>query len=223
MTESGKIFDQVIALAGLAQSAALIDRLARTGYDSREDMAVLTYALFQKNPVSAESVFIHKKNLKTGLQTLRYLLRYTDPVEQSQYNYSEIMRYCLSILYLEKKLRQHKPMMESIGNRLDQIKLQADHFQPVDCTQPDHSGLVHENVLAAIASLYEDTLSTLKFRVQVNGNPLFLQQSAVVHKIRTLLLCGIRCAFLWRQVGGNRLSLLMNRNRLAHAIDTLLV
>lgn len=216
------IHNQIIALAAVAQAATLIDKLARTGYDDSESFKTLIHGLLETQPSSTAAVFIDSQHLRLGLETLRYLLQQGDTKANSNHNYSEIMRYCLSMLHLERKLGSRQDMLETIGKRIQQVKSQTEHFRPGEETGKLHSGMLHENVLANIASIYTDTLSTLRFRVQVNGNPTYLQQELMVHKIRSLLLCGIRAAVLWRQVGGGRLTLLLKRKQYAQITSELL-
>ena len=69
-------------------------------------------------------------------------------------------------------------------------------------------------VIAASGALYQDTLSTLRQRIQVQGDMRNLQQPNNASKIRGILLAGIRTARLWRQVGGHRWQLVLNRRKL---------
>jgi len=206
---------QVIALAAIAQAATLIDKLARTGHDDKESFQTLVYGLLEMNPSSTSAIYVDNHHLRLGLETFHHLLRQGDTKANSNQNYAEIMRYSLSMLHLERKLGSHREMLATIGKRLGQAKEQASHFRPGEESGKLHGGLLHENVLANIASIYTDTLSTLRFRVQVNGNPTYLQQELIVHKIRSLLLCGIRAAVLWKQVGGSRFSILWKRKQYA--------
>ena len=205
------IENQVIALAAVAQAATLIDRLARTGQDDSEAFKTLVHGLLEMNPRSTAEIYIDPAHLRTGYQTLCYLLQSGGGTPETRQNNAEIMRYCLSMLHLERKLVTRKDMLDTVGHRLEQVKAQIEHFRPSDESGKIHGGYLHKSVLANIASVYTDTLSTLRFRVQVNGNPTHLQQEQVVHRIRTLLLCGIRAAVLWRQIGGTRLGLLLKR------------
>ena len=45
----------------------------------------------------------------------------------------------------------------------------------------------------------------------VSGEPHHLSDPKNANKIRALLLAGMRSAVLWRQLGGNRLQLLLAR------------
>jgi len=68
-------------------------------------------------------------------------------------------------------------------------------------------------VISRLAALYSSTLSTLKPRVMVTGNPQLLQQDIVVEKVRASLLAAVRSAVLWRQVGGRQWQFLLNRRQ----------
>jgi high frequency lysogenization protein len=74
--------------------------------------------------------------------------------------------------------------------------------------------MLHPNLLANLADIYSRTLSTLQPRIMVRGEPLYLNNPDNQNRIRTLLLAGIRAAWLWRQVGGSRWKILFGRNRL---------
>ncbi|MCY1460592.1 High frequency lysogenization protein HflD [compost metagenome] len=69
-------------------------------------------------------------------------------------------------------------------------------------------------MIAACGALYQDTLSTLRQRIQVHGDMRQLQQPSNASKIRALLLAGIRSARLWRQLGGHRWQLVFSRRKL---------
>ena len=45
----------------------------------------------------------------------------------------------------------------------------------------------------------------------VSGENHLLTDSAIANRIRALLLCGMRSAILWRQLGGSRWQLLLKR------------
>ena len=78
--------------------------------------------------------------------------------------------------------------------------------------------MVHDNVLANIASLYQQTLSTLRQRIQVKGNAMYLQQPGVAERIRCMLFAAVRSAHLWRQLGGKRYHLVLYRKALIKAL-----
>ena len=83
-------------------------------------------------------------------------------------------------------------------------------------------GSPHHDVVAGLASLYADTISHLRPRVMVQGNPHYLGQAGVVAEIRALLLAALRAAVLWRQMGGSLWDFLFRRRDMAAAIDRLM-
>lgn len=185
-----------IALAGVFQMSALVDRLATTGYLPKEEFHTAVTSLLEQNPKSVEATYGGIENLALGFEVLVHVL--TELKKESTQNK---VRYVLGIFYLQKKLRQHKAMLSVIGSRLQTAKQQAEHFEPT-----------HDNVIANLADLYTDTISRFRFRIHVRGDPTYLQQQRVANQVRTLLFSGIRSATLWQQLGGKRWHILVSRN-----------
>ncbi|MFT5592732.1 MAG: high frequency lysogenization protein [Oceanicoccus sp.] len=194
------IDNQALALAGIFQAAHLVEQLARTGNVNEKDLKTCIESLFQTHPKSIEDVYGgSRENLKLGYKEVRFL---TDGKTRTGSS-PDVMRYALGVLHLESKLRKNNQMMPKVSKGIEQAKRQLDHF---------HSG--HENLIANLSGLYQETLSTFRFRIHVTGNAQHLQNSQNAHKIRALLLCAVRSAILWRQVGGRRWQLLFNRQKL---------
>ena len=198
--------DQALALAGVFQAAILVERLAKTGTAPAEQLETGVYSLFQQNPETTEDVFGGVEKVLPGLRAARQLL-----ATRTHPEYTDCLRYVLSILYLQRQLAKKPDLLSIIGNRLEKAQLQTDHF-----------GIGHENVSANLASIYSDTLSTFRFRIQVLGDFNFLQQQRIANQIRTMLFAGVRSAMLWRQLGGRRLHLLFQRKKLMTAMDALI-
>lgn len=198
--------DQALALAGIFQSAVLVERLAKTGTAPQEQLETGVHSLFQLNPDCADDVFGGADKLLPGLKVSRQLLKSRQHPE-----YTDCLRYTLSILYLQRQLGKKNDLLSIIGSRLEKAKVQAEHFSPT-----------HENVFSNLASIYSDTLSTFRFRIQVLGDFNFLQQQRIANQIRTMLFAGVRAATLWRQLGGRRLHLLFQRKKLLAATDELI-
>ncbi|KRG72916.1 DUF489 family protein, partial [Stenotrophomonas pavanii] len=76
--------------------------------------------------------------------------------------------------------------------------------------------------LASLGGPYAETISRLKPRVMVQGNPHYLGQAGVVAEIRALLLAAVRAAVLWRQLGGSYWDFLFGRKAMIEAVDRLL-
>lgn len=195
-----------IALAGVTQAIDVMDKLARTGYLNSSPFATSVNSLFEQNPSDAEAVFDGAGNLERGLEVLVDLLKHRRSKE-----HTTIIGYCLGIFHLQRKLYKNKAMLSAVGKRLEQARHQVQHF-----------GVAHENVIANLASIYSETISTFPFRIQVVGEYQYLQQQRVADQVRVLLLSAVRAATLWRQVGGSRWQLLLHRARILSTAEDLL-
>lgn len=198
---------QLIALGAVFESAALVDKLARTGQISEAPLGCMLGSLLARNPASTLDVYGGDSlNLRDGFKALTSALERKPGSLQR-----EPLRYALAMLTLERQLDKRGDMLDLIGQRLDQVEQQVQHF-----------GLVHENVIASFASIYQDTLSTFRQRIQVHGDMRHLQVSSNAARIRALLLAGIRSARLWRQLGGSRWQMVFSRRRLLNELYPLL-
>ena len=198
--------DQSIALAGIFQSAALVHQLAVSGTCSTEEFEICIRSIFNQNPTSAADVYDNKiDKLNLGAKELLKLIG-----ERRNSHDNHIVNYALSLIHLENKLRKNSKMLDSISEKLDSTAHQLEHFPPT-----------HSNVIANLASVYQETISTYRFRIQIKGNSRYLQVPEYTNKIRALLLAGIRAAILWRQVGGSRWTLFFKSKKVRSALEEL--
>ncbi|MCI0916454.1 high frequency lysogenization protein HflD [Stutzerimonas stutzeri] len=199
--------EQLIALGAVFEAAVLVDRIARTGQVPNAALgSMLGSLLVRENKPALEIYGGDDLNLRDGYRALVGALeRDTSSLQR------EPLRYALAMIGLERQLDKRSDMLQVIGSRLDQIQQQVDHF-----------GLTHENVIASFGGLYQDTLSTFRQRIQVQGDMRHLQQTDNAAKIRALLLAGIRAARLWRQLGGHRWQMVFSRRRLLDALYAML-
>ncbi len=212
--------EQAIALAGVFQAAALVDQIAKRGLIPQNSFDASVNSIFMTSPKMTEDVYGGAKEIPFSLHVgLKSLLDLADKKSQQE---KDITRYALGMLHLENRLSKHPTMLSTISEGLDQISEKARYFEetsngdlatgdePQDAIDSRYS---HPNVIAAIAGLYQETISTFSFRIQVTGEPRHLQNPDNANKVRALLLAGIRAAILWRQVGGKRWQLLLFRSR----------
>ena len=198
-----RLDEQLLALGGVFTAAALADRIARTGRAPEAQLSCLLGSLLVRDPQNTLEVFGGDDlNLREGYKALAGALERNSSSLQR-----EPLRYALALLMLERQLAKRDDLLQIIGQRLQQIEQQVGHF-----------GLTHANVIAACGGLYQDTISTFRQRIQVHGDMRFLQQPDNAARIRALLLAGIRCARLWRQLGGHRWQLVFSRQKLLQAI-----
>ncbi|MDR5897902.1 high frequency lysogenization protein HflD [Halomonas vilamensis] len=195
---------QALALAGVFQAASLVDELARTGQVDQRAWDTLIQATVDTNPDSFEAIYGgHPNNLRRGLDMLEALVgrKQADPV---------VLRYGFSLLLLMNQLRKNDNMMDQLGDKLSHVQHQAEHF-----------GSTHENVIASLGEAYQETLSTFKTRIVVQGDPSMLQSRMMPERVRACLMAGIRFALLWHQQGGRRWKLIFQRKALRRALDDL--
>lgn len=210
MSQIDKHEQQTIALAAIFQAASLVEQLARTGEIPTPELELLITSLFKQNPNDFNEIYGSRPNLQAGYHGICKLMG-NDSAKLKQDIKPEVMRYALSIVHLESRLRKNSHMMNQLGESIHASVRQADHFH-----------ITHESVIGSLADTYQQTLSTLSFRIKVTGNPQILQNSHNANKVRALLLSGIRAAILWRQVGGRRWHLLLNRKRYIKDAQSLL-
>jgi len=196
---------QTIALAGVAQAARLVDQVSKTGSYPLEFLTPSIGSLFQFDLDSAEDIYGGIAGVKLGLNNLSSLLASRQAEENR-----DLARYVFAMLYLERQFAADPAMMSVVHSRLQHASFRAEHFSN---NAPD---LCH-----SISGIYQDTLSKLKFRIKVSGSAQHLQNTKNADIIRALLLAGIRSAFLWRQLGGRRWKLLLQRKQLLHASQQL--
>ncbi|WP_437889308.1 high frequency lysogenization protein HflD [Phytobacter sp. V91] len=193
-------YDITLALAGICQSARLVQQLAHEGHCDADALHVSLNSVIDLNPDSTLSVFGgSESNLRIGLETLLGVLNASNRQGLS----GELTRYTLSLMVLERKLAAQKGAMDTLGDRISGLQRQLDHFD-----------LQSETLLSAMAAIYVDVISPLGPRIQVTGSPDMLQSALIQAKVRASLLAGIRAAVLWHQVGGGRLQLMFSRSRL---------
>ncbi|VDA98145.1 High frequency lysogenization protein HflD [Escherichia coli] len=94
----------------------------------------------------------------------------------------------LSLMVLERKLSSAKGALDTLGNRINGLQRQLEHFD-----------LQSETLMSAMAAIYVDVISPLGPRIQVTGSPAVLQSPQVQAKVRATLLAGIRAAVLWHR------------------------
>ena len=192
-----------IAFAGMCQAAYLVDKLSTTG--STGDQSAFEASLHSIMRTESDSpldIFGGYSSLNVGFNSMLEQLGNKDKKRNMQ-----ITKYLIGIIILEKKLSKKPGTLNLLSERINQVKRQLAHFEIDD-----------SNVLNNFDSIYRDLISTLGPKIQVNGNPSILQQEHTQHKIRALLLAGVRAAVLWRQIGGKRRQLLLSRKAMVHQI-----
>ncbi len=198
---------QTYTFAAIFQVAKLVQQVARTGQIDDTALTTLLSSTLVTSPDEPLDVYGGEiANLRLGLQTLSEQLG-----DQNKAKDPEITRYIVSLLALERKLSKNSKALASLGERLEQAKRQTEHY-----------AINSETLLASLASIYSDMISPIATKIQISGEPAILKQNINQHKIRALLLAGVRSAVLWRQLGGKRRNILFARSKIVDCAQTLL-
>lgn len=191
---------RTMAFAAICQAAYLVQQVARNGSCDEDSLRHALNGILITDPRSAQDVFQDAKLLNGYKAIVEQLGNNSTPKD------AELTRYVVSLVALERKLSGRRDVLNLLGERISQVKRQLHHFDLLD-----------EQVLANLASIYSEHISPIGPRIQVAGAPLYLQQSMVQHKVRALLLAGIRATVLWRQVGGRRRHILFFRKQMVES------
>lgn len=192
--------DRVLALAGLAQSLQQVRRIAESGQSETAAARPVLDSVFRIDADTPAQVYGGARALEPGLRAVGDYLgnRGNDPL---------LPRLGLATLQLERRFSGEPNTLAAVGNGIATI-----------ATQAEAHGSVHPDVLAALGGLYADTISHLRPRIMVQGNPHYLGQAGVVSEIRALLLAAVRSALLWRQLGGSQWQFLFARRAMVKAV-----
>ena len=205
MTERSNTADpmhgRVLALAGLAQALAQVRRLADTGQANEEMLKACIDSVFRIEAASAAEVYGSPGAVRPGLTLLRDYFT-------SQAKDEQLPRLALAVVQLERRFVRDDEMSAHVRAG---IEAQAPVAERLGSTHPD--------VLSALGALYSESLSHLRPRVLVQGNPHYLGQAQVVAEVRAVLLSAVRSAVLWRQLGGSLWDFLLRRRQMLAAIE----
>ncbi len=194
--------DRVLALAGIAQALQQVRRIADTGHSDAAVVRTAIDSVFRLDADSAADVYGEREALKPGLRLLHNYFRNQgqDPM---------LPKLAMAVLQLERRFIREQAVIDKVTQGIARAQRQA--AEVGDSAHPD--------VLAALGGVYADTISHLKPRVMVQGNPHYLGQAGVVAEIRALLLAAVRSAVLWRQMGGSYWDFLLARKAMVEAVD----
>ena len=198
--------EKVLCLAALLQQCKLVDQLATAGSANTEELDTCLQQLFIFDHEHVSEAFGGVANLVPGLQLLLDLLD-----QRAEGANRNVLNYTIGLLHLERKVSKNSAMLKTIRSRLEHASFKINHFDSND-----------SNIAISLAGIYQDTLSTLKYRIQVNGNMQHLHDDFTANRIRALLLAGMRSARFWRMVGGSRLDFVFKRSAYADTAKALL-
>jgi high frequency lysogenization protein len=186
---------RVLALAGLFQAVSLAQQLADQGRCDETAMEASVASVFRIDAPSVAAVYGGVGGVRLGL---RNLINQLDEGGRD----AGLTRMAITVMRLERSLARRSELTRTLQEGVLAAQRQVAHF-----------GQDSPQVVRRLAELYAATLSTLSPRVMVSGQPQFLQQPAVVEKVRANLLAAVRSAVLWRQVGGRQWQIIVSRRQ----------
>ncbi len=195
------IDDRVLALAGVLQALAQVRRIADTGQSESEAVTTALDSVLRIDAENVDAVYGDVQSLRGGLRLLRDYLSNTSRDEA-------LGKLALAVLQLERRFTRDADMGAKVGMGVASASAVAGKL-----------GSGHPDVTSLLAEIYAGTISQLRPRIMVQGNPHYLGQAGVVAEIRALLLAALRSAVLWRQSGGSLLDFVFRRRDMAAAID----
>ncbi|MGK0270378.1 MAG: high frequency lysogenization protein [Cocleimonas sp.] len=203
--------NRAIAMAAIFQCVDGVSQIANTGQIDETVYNTAINSILTENADSAEGLFGSIDNLKLGLQSMMGQLSTSQTTPDGKPRDLEATRYALGLLQLEKKLNNNQEIFRRLIIGIEETQKKLEFFE-----------IEHENITAALADIYANTISTIGPKIMVKGDQTHLANPKNAAKIRALLLAGVRAALLWRQAGGNRWKLLLERGKLQKQAESFL-
>ncbi len=195
---------RIMALAGCCQAAVCVNQLAQKGWIEDQFLDTAVSGILNIDPENAEDIVGSPAEIKAGYKALLEQLYPKGSRDM------EVGRYVANLISLESQFLRSEELIQIVRTRLRQIKKQQELY--------DKSS---SETIESIAGLYQDSLSTLPLKIQVTGQARFLQEQKVQKQVRTMLFFGLRCAVLWKQLGGRKRDFIFRRRQMAEAINRL--
>ena len=203
-TPTNSIEERVFALAGLAQALRQVRQIAETGQADSAVLATAVDSVFRLDADTPVEVYGDERALRPGLQLL--LDYFTDTGEAKD---ELLPRLALAVIQLERRFVREEATAHKVQEGILALAPNAERL-----------GSAHPDVLGQLGTLYADTVSHLRPRVMVQGNPHYLGQAAIVSEIRAVLLAALRSAVLWRQLGGSLWDFVLRRRAMVGAVQS---
>lgn len=205
MTSLSTARNQTLALAGIFQSVHLCKTLATTGTCNEDELAGTLRSILTLNTERVIDAYGgNAQTIATGLRILKSQLG-----GNSEARDLDIARYALALIQLGTNVLRNDDTVE-------QLRIGISRAQATDLPVNDTA------MISNLANLYRSSISQLNPRIMVSGDPDYLNDNAIASTIRAALLGGLRSVVLWRQCGGTRFKLVLNRGQYLTQAQSLL-
>lgn len=197
--------NQTLAMAGIYQSVYLCKALATTGQCDQDDLRGTLRSILTLNSERVIDAYGGSaRSLTRGMRVLRS--QFAGNEESRDF---ELSRYALALIQLGTNVM-------ASDQTVDQLRIGISKIQSQD------DDVASNEVISHLANIYRTSISNLTPRIMVSGNPDYLNDNDVASTIRAALLGGVRSVVLWRQCGGSRPKLLLQRSQYANLADSYL-
>jgi high frequency lysogenization protein len=202
--------ERTLALAGIVQACGLVNQIARGRWVDYKIVNTCVNSIFVMEPQDILNVYGGQiNNLQFGLRRLTTFF----PKPDKQHD-GELANYLFGTILLSRLLQQDKIRLQKLSTAIAETQR---HYLVNTSTAQQH-----EELLAKLAQIYTEYISTFKRRIHIVGSREILQQQSEINTIRTLLLAAIRAAILWHQVGGRLWHLWWKRQKLVEIAHELI-
>jgi high frequency lysogenization protein len=197
--------ERVLALAGMVQALRQVRRIAETGEADNAVLSTATDSVFRLDADTPAEVYGNEQAVAPGMQLLLDYFSNSGGDARDDL----LPRLALSVMQLERRFVREGATAQKVADGILALAPTAERL-----------GSAHPEVLTALGGLYADTVSHLRPRVMVQGNPHYLGQAAIVSEIRAVLLAALRSAVLWRQLGGSLWDFVLRRRALVASVQS---
>ena len=191
-----RVENRVLALAGIAQCSKLVQDIARRGRASEDAKRETLARIIVFDESDPEIALGGIESNALGLVDL--MVKRADPFLM------ERVRTITAIVNLERFLCKQPQVIRTLRSRLETF---AEWLGSSDIDSPTS--------VDELAAIYTETLSHLGPRIMIKGEQSYLEDQRNVNEIRALLLAGVRCAYVFSELGGKKWHLFLNRKSTA--------
>ncbi len=187
---------RVLALAGVAQCALVVQQLARRGRAEAEPFQCSLETIVRLDQENSVAVLGGVDGVFSGLKELSRQRPDPSAIER--------LRYTIAMIGLQKNLRADPVASQQVRDALLAIR-----------DDPEIEDWVDEGVIGAFSEVYESILSKLSPRIMVHGEQRYLETPQIPPQVRAVLLAGVRAAYVFHDQGGRKFQLFLSRKRIA--------
>lgn len=192
--------DQALILAGVTQFVLDAHTVGAHGEQRPERLDAALGAIFCDQPDQPADVVSGGARIPDGIHFLHRQLTQ----RRARSEDAEVARNVGQVLRLARRLLARPDTLTAIRAAVDHARLAEAGQAP-----------------SILAEAYQQHLSPIPPRVLVPGDPSYLNNPVFAERIRTHLLAAVRCAVLWRHIGGRFWRLALLRRRFSDSLTRL--